>query len=68
MYNNVLLVVLLVALFSTLAMNDNTTFYIIVPAIEISTTNVALAAFLPVILIKLKILYTSSRESHTTSA
>ena len=68
MYNNVLLLVLLIALFSTLDIDDNTTFYIIVPTIEIATTNVALAAFLPAVLIKLHILYTSSHSNNTNTA
>ena len=68
MYNNILLLVLLVALFSTLKVNDNTAFYIIVPTIEIASTNVTLAAFLPIVLIKLHIMYTSSRDSHATGS
>ena len=68
MYNNILLLVLLIALFSTLSVDDNTKFYIIVPTILIATTNVSLASFLPTILIKLHILYTSSRDSHATGS
>ena len=68
MYNNVLLIALIIALFVTVKLDDNFIFYIIVPAIEISTTNVAIASFVPIILVKLKILYTSSRDSsHTAS-
>lgn len=67
MYNNILLLVLLIALFSTIKINDNTAFYIIVPTIEIATTNVALAAFLPAVLVKLHILYTSSHSHGSTN-
>ena len=68
MYNNILLLVLLIALFATLDLDDNKAFYIIVPTIELATTNVSLAAFLPIVLIKLHIMYTSSRDSHATGS
>jgi hypothetical protein len=67
MYNNLLVLALVVTLYSTLRVNDRLAFFIMAPCIELSTTNVVIAAFLPSVLIELKVLYTSSSRTGDSS-
>ena len=62
-----LVLALIVTLFSTLNVSDRLTFFIMAPCIELTTTNIVIAAFLPSVLVELKILYTSSRTGETSS-
>lgn len=66
MYNNMLVLALIVTLFSTLNVTDRLAFFIMAPCIELTTTNIVIAAFLPSVLVELKILYTSSRTGESS--
>jgi hypothetical protein len=60
MYNNLLLLVLLVTVVQNLNEGDETLVYFVVPMILLANTNVVAAVYLPSILRGLKIIKTSS--------
>jgi len=68
MYNNLLLLGLVTAIFTTFGVDlqEQTMYSIIAPAIILCTTNTSIAFYLPFVLLKLKIIITTSGNTLTS--